>query len=525
MVAMKWNFCVPCRFDLEKALQSSVGGKSWTRIECAPECGFQTRSGLFLCYKCSIGRIGRIGSIGRVGGILRNSTSIIFWSLILFVMPRQMTMTMMLKTRHLPFYCFAAVSCVGKFSSAWALPHRGRTITATAATLQQKDDYHELPLDFPRREDVLVALAAVRQAARVTNFLQPTYSHGMDIVTKGDASPVTVADFAAQAVVLRQLKQHFIDDSFIAEESSQALDQDLNLAVMVTGATMMVSTDLVKQSIDLGKEYEFWNDTDNLRPPRVWCLDPIDGTKGFLRGRREGGQYCVALALLEHGIPTIGIMACPNLPAQPDDFDYVWNDEETQENNQCTRGCIFVASQGGGCYQLPLVPGTASALPIHVTPNDGSTLSPGEARFCIGVEKFSDALGQCAEMAKVLHGPDGVTVDGEIINARRIDSMAKYGVMARAGAELYARLPKPGYLEWIWDHAAGYVVITEAGGRMTDTNGDDIDFSLGAKMSDKVKGVLGSNGGIFHEALVNAFQIQEVARLKRLETTINSLNV
>ena len=56
---------------------------------------------------------------------------------------------------------------------------------------------------------------------------------------------------------------------------------------------------------------------------------------------------------------------------------------------------------------------------------------------------------------------------------------------------------------------------------MTDTNGDEIDFSLGAKMSDKVKGVLGSNGGIFHAALVNAFQIQEVARLKKLEPTMN----
>ena len=78
------------------------------------------------------------------------------------------------------------------------------------------------------------------------------------------------------------------------------------------------------------------------------------------------------------------------------------------------------------------------------------------------------------------------------------------------------RLPKPGYLEWIWDHAAGHVVITEAGGKMTDTNGDEVDFSLGAKMSDKVKGVLASNGGIFHDALVAAFQEQEVERLKQL---------
>ena len=130
------------------------------------------------------------------------------------------------------------------------------------------------------------------------------------------------------------------------------------------------------------------------------------------------------------------------------------------------------------------------------------------------MEKFSDALGQAAGMAKVLHGEEGLSADGDIIKARRIDSQAKYGVLARAGAEYYARLPKPGYLEWIWDHAAGNIVITEAGGVMTDTDGDPIDFSLGAKMSDKVKGVLGSNGGIFHKALVEAYHIQEAERTK-----------
>lgn len=119
-------------------------------------------------------------------------------------------------------------------------------------------------------------------------------------------------------------------------------------------------------------------------------------------------------------------------------------------------------------------------------------------------------------MAKILHGEEGLTAEGDIIKARRIDSQAKYGVLARAGAEYYARLPKPGYLEWIWDHAAGNVVITEAGGAMTDTDGDPIDFSLGAKMSAKVKGVLGSNGNIFHKALVNSFQRQEAERLKAI---------
>mmetsp|Transcript_9497 Transcript_9497/g.14145 ORF Transcript_9497/g.14145 Transcript_9497/m.14145 type:complete len:95 (-) Transcript_9497:259-543(-) len=86
-----------------------------------------------------------------------------------------------------------------------------------------------------------------------------------------------------------------------------------------------------------------------------------------------------------------------------------------------------------------------------------------------------------------------------------MDSQAKYAVLARAGAEIYLRLPKPGYVEWIWDHAAGNVVITEAGGQMTDVDGNDIDFSLGAKLSPNVRGILGSNGGRVHEAVVNAY--------------------
>jgi len=136
-----------------------------------------------------------------------------------------------------------------------------------------------------------------------------------------------------------------------------------------------------------------------------------------------------------------------------------------------------------------------------------------DARFCIGVEKYSDARGQCAGMAKEIQGDRALNDEGEIILARRIDSQAKHGVLARAGAEFYVRLPKPGYVEWIWDHAAGNVVIEEAGGTMTDVEGKPIDFSLGAQLSPDVAGVLASNGGVFHSALVEAYRKQEASRL------------
>jgi HAL2 family 3'(2'),5'-bisphosphate nucleotidase len=377
-------------------------------------------------------------------------------------------------------------------------------------------DYLELPSDFPRRHDAIVALEAVRKACAVTLALQPDFKDGISSLAKTDLSPVTVADFAAQAIVLRHLHETFPNDSFIAEESSHPLGGDEQLAHEVMTATSMEDVDIVCKSIDLGKEFELWKERGG-RPSRVWCLDPVDGTKGFLRGKRDGGQYCVALALLQDGSPTIGVLGCPNLPVSPSDFHYAWRDNETSENNQDSRGCIFVASKGGGCYQLPFVPVQGECgKTLSVTPNDGSSMKPEEGRFCLGVESFGDALGQVVGTAKVLHGEGSLTEDGEIVRATRIDSQTKYGVIARGGAEYYARLTKPGYLEWIWDHAAGNVVITEAGGQMTDTEGDEIDFSLGAKMSEKVLGVFGSNGGAFHEALLSAFQKQEEERLEKL---------
>lgn len=86
----------------------------------------------------------------------------------------------------------------------------------------------------------------------------------------------------------------------------------------------------------------------------------------------------------QNGIPTIGILGCPNLPISPNDEHYVWDESETDDNNQNIRGCIFVASQGGGCYQLPLTPGAIPPTQVHVTPQDESIIDIQNARFCIG---------------------------------------------------------------------------------------------------------------------------------------------
>ncbi len=225
----------------------------------------------------------------------------------------------------------------------------------------------------------------------------------------------------------------------------------------------------------------------------------------------------------------MGILGCPNLPSSPTDENYEWADDESEENNQFSRGCMFVASKGGGCYQLPLVPpssssddddmidldqSTVGAMKVYVTQNDGKgEIELSKARFCIGVEKYGDPEGKVTAIAKKIHGElDG---DGEILYTRRMDSQVKYGVLARGGAEYVTRLPKKEYVEWIWDHASGRIVIEEAGGTQTDTNGSLIDYGLGAKMDKDVDGLLISSGGIFHEAILTAYQEQEDKRNKK----------
>ena len=94
----------------------------------------------------------------------------------------------------------------------------------------------------------------------------------------------------------------------------------------------------------------------------------------------------------QDGEATIGILGCPNLPTSVHDDDYAWSELETDENNKDTRGAVFVASSGGGCFQVPMEPpcttttaGPATGKRLFVTPNDGSKFGgPENGRFCIG---------------------------------------------------------------------------------------------------------------------------------------------
>jgi len=430
-----------------------------------------------------------------------------------------------------------------------------RTLTVLRGGSSSTSDHHQyLPISIPdtfkeRREDVHVALLSVLHASRVTRHLQPVDSDDIKTLSKKDASPVTVGDFASQAVALHTIHNTFAkSDMYIAEEGSDALRKDEELLEKVWGAVNHVHKDGINSQQDLLEAIDYGQGIgeevqSSATKRRVWVLDPIDGTKGFLRGRVAGGQYCIALALIEDGEPVVSVLGCPNLPLPSTESTIAvpygaWSEEEindaTTGSNRLfssSRGCLFVAVRGGGCYEIPLhilekylleqssTGNSGQAMipwkRLQVTANDGTAKAKHEATFCLGVERgFSDPKGTVLKIAQVIHGPDALIVDADgikdIKNSLRLDGQGKYGLLARGDAEYFLRLPKDGYIDFVWDVASGYLVLKEAGGKMSDVFGNAIDFSeIGverrAKLPDHIKGIFGSNGGTFHDALVSAY--------------------
>ncbi|MCY4599425.1 MAG: 3'(2'),5'-bisphosphate nucleotidase [Acidobacteria bacterium] len=311
-----------------------------------------------------------------------------------------------------------------------------------------------------------VAIDAVRKASLVCRAVQQRLS-GL-VLTKQDLSPVTVADFASQALICRALQEAFPADAVVAEESADALREPANRALL---------DEVVRRIADVrpgaaAADVLAWLDHGAGAPAsRFWTLDPIDGTKGFVR--RD--QYAVALALLVDNDVVVAAAGCPNLPLDPADPGR-------------GVGAIVAAVRGGGADIRPL-DGGGSAQPLRVS----GTAQPADAQLCESVEGRHSSHGRTARVA----GTAGITRE-----PLRLDSLAKYVVVARGEADAYLRFSRGDYRENIWDHAAGYLICAEAGGRATDLDGRPLDFTTGRRLENN-RGVIASNGRL-HERLVDA---------------------
>src|SRR4051794_1102125 len=118
--------------------------------------------------------------------------------------------------------------------------------------------------------DIGAELAEICQAA--ASLILPLWRTGLAVARKADVSPVTEADRAGEALILQHLAERFPDIPVISEEDAS----------------------------------EFG--TPDAIGPRFFLVDPLDGTKAFVRG---DPHFTVNIGLIEHGVPVAGAVAAP----------------------------------------------------------------------------------------------------------------------------------------------------------------------------------------------------------------------
>jgi 3'(2'), 5'-bisphosphate nucleotidase len=306
-------------------------------------------------------------------------------------------------------------------------------------------------------------LTTARRAARTASVLclavlDESPEHP-DAMAKAGAEPVTVADYGSQAVILEAVSADHPGHRVIAEEGAEHFRQSAGPAAAEQVVRLVGSA--LGRPVGLDEVLGWIGHRGGAEQP-VWAIDPIDGTKGFLR--RD--QFAVAVGLISGGRAIGGVLGCPNLPVDP-----------SEPGGR--RGVLFWGGEGIGAFTEPLDGGPA--VPVSV----GDIAEAGRVRVLGSVEA---AHGDPALVRAVM---DAASLGGGIV---RIDSQVKYGAIARGDAEVYLRpRNRPEYRERIWDHAAGTAIVTAAGGTVTDLDGLDLDFSLGSRLEAN-RGVLATNG-------------------------------
>lgn len=318
--------------------------------------------------------------------------------------------------------------------------------------------------------EVRFAIDTVRQASLLVKQVQADMV--TEALTKDDRSPVTVADFAAQALVAYRLMQSFPGDPLIGEEDSGAL-RSAEEAEKLSAIAHFVSKFLPSATRESVLDWIDHGRADSGQ--RYWTVDPIDGTKGFLRGE----QYAVALALVVDGEVQVGALGCPNL-----------SDASREEIGG--PGSLVIAARGQGAWTVPLT-GDEEFRKLQVSDIEEAA----QARFLRSVESGHTNINQLDVVAQEMGAAEPV----------RLDSQAKYAMLASGAGDLYFRLinaNKPNYKEKIWDQAAGLIVAEEAGGMVTDLDGKKLDFTRGRTLANN-RGVLASNSKL-HQAALDALR-------------------
>ncbi|KAI9927377.1 hypothetical protein AWENTII_006179 [Aspergillus wentii] len=321
--------------------------------------------------------------------------------------------------------------------------------------------------------ELQIASLAVQRASVVTKTVLAEVDKGS--TNKDDDSPVTIADFASQAILISAIRHNFPDDKFLGEESASALRGNPALAERVwklitstklnhDESEMLVaaptSIDEMLDFIDIG------GDQNESASGRIWFLDPIDGTATFIRGQ----QYAVSVSLVVDGEQKVGVVGYPNLQFQSTYVEEALVDKDGY-------GLMLSAVKGYGAYKRQMT--KASLQPPQKILKARKDLDIEDISFTeslespwISVKKHSavrEKLGTRKQLANLW------------------SMQVKYAALTIGAADAMIRIPRDKeYRPYAWDHAGGMLIFEESGGKITDLSGKPFNYGKGRKLSDNL---------------------------------------
>lgn len=326
------------------------------------------------------------------------------------------------------------------------------------------------------------------------------------VLEKNDSTPVTIADFSVQALISLELGKLFPLIPLVAEEDSAFLRAN-NLADSVvkivndnTSVTHeKLTDDEVLEAIDRGGNNAV---VFEAKPATYWVLDPIDGTRGFLKG--GSALYVVGLALVVDGEIVVGVMGCPKWQENfPNQFPI---DVRESQKLEPQSGIIMAAHVGCGTWMTSL-----SGL-VNGVMNIGSFWERcfvsgcslvQEAYFCIPDSQTWDSLP--------LSDSFSATTSAASVGDRQIlllpsccGSLCKYLMVASGRASVFILGARIKITVKVWDHAVGMICVHEAGGKVTDWRGSQLDLAGDETARRAIfpsGGVLVTNGSLHSQIL------------------------
>ncbi|KAK1240942.1 hypothetical protein MKX07_006375 [Trichoderma sp. CBMAI-0711] len=412
-----------------------------------------------------------------------------------------------------------------------------------------------LPLPLTKHIAELTVLRAALLTRRVMTSVTTSNSSSSSssALTKHDATPVTKADFGAQALLMASLRSFFPHDSFVGEEDAEALRSDSQLAEAVYALVKEACSDFKAQeggekleSIIINNADGSMTTTTSLPGPasleemlelldlagrgqpgprgRFWIMDPVDGTASFLRGQ----QYAVSLALVEDGREVLGVVCYPNLGL---DNDNDGGGGIVAETSVDVHGCGVMLSsiRGEGTdYRRLLSTEPTSLGPARKLDRLSPPANLAALRFVdclaskssrldiaewvarqIGALPFPgvDLWSSHVRYAALMLGDDDDDDDDDGGNEEEQEEEQEEEKKKKKkgrNRHVMIRVPVGARGEpsraCVWDHASSQLLYTEMGGKVTDLEGCEMDFGRGRTLAGNW-GLVAAPEGVHGEVL------------------------